>query len=60
MSHSGMGENPRLPGEDFSKPILRGEIALRLRELIREICASHDVQIVKGHVRPDHVHLMAN
>ena len=42
----------------YRKPILRGEIALRLRDLIREICGSHDVQIVKGHVRPDHVHLM--
>ena len=42
----------------YRKPVLRGEVALRLRALIREICASHDVQIVKGHVRPDHVHLM--
>ena len=41
----------------YRKPILRGEVALRARELIREICASHDVQIVEGHVRPDRVHL---
>ena len=42
----------------YRKPILRGEIALRARELIREICLAHDVRIVKGHVRPDYVHLM--
>ncbi|MCA9598218.1 MAG: transposase [Myxococcales bacterium] len=29
------------------------------RELIREICRTHDIVIVKGHVRPDHVHLLA-
>jgi putative transposase len=42
----------------YRKPALKGDIALRARELIREICASEDVGIVKGHVRPDHVHLM--
>ena len=42
----------------YRKPVLRGAIALRVRELIREICGSEEVEIVKGHVRPDHVHLM--
>ena len=42
----------------YRKPVLHGDVALRLRELIRQICASEDVVIVKGHVRPDHVHLM--
>jgi len=42
----------------YRKPVLRGEIALRLRELIREICRTHDVEILKGHVGPDHVHLL--
>ena len=41
----------------YRKPMLRGEIGLRLRELIREICRTHDIEIIKGHVRPDHVHL---
>ena len=30
----------------------------RLRELIREICKTYDVEILKGHIRPDHVHLL--
>ena len=40
------------------KLALVGEVGLRLRELIREICKTHDVEIIKGHVRPDHVHLL--
>jgi putative transposase len=42
----------------YRKPVLRGDIAKRARELIREICGSEDVKIVKGHVSPDHVHLL--
>ena len=42
----------------YRKPVLRGDIALRVRELIRRICQDHDVEIIKGHVRPDHVHLL--
>ncbi len=42
----------------YRKPVLRGDIALRLRDLIREICRSLDVEILRGHVRPDHVHLL--
>ena len=26
--------------------------------MVREICKSHDIVILKGHVRPDHVHLL--
>jgi putative transposase len=42
----------------YRKPVLRGEIARRLRDLIREICRTKDIEILKGHVRPDHVHLL--
>ena len=41
----------------YRKPVLKGDIAKRARELIREICVSEDVEIVKGHIQPDHVHL---
>ena len=40
------------------KPYFRGDVGLRLRELIREICRNHDVLILSGHVRPNHVHLL--
>ena len=42
----------------YRKSILRGEVGTRLRDLVREICKSHDIVILKGHVRPDHVHLL--
>jgi len=38
--------------------VLRGDVALRARELIREICASREVQILRGVVAPDHVHIL--
>jgi putative transposase len=42
----------------YRKPVLRGDVGVKLRELIREICRSLDIEILKGHVRPDHVHLL--
>ena len=42
----------------YRKPVLRGEVALRVRELTRQICGQHDIEILKGHIRPDHVHLL--
>jgi putative transposase len=42
----------------YRKPALRGVVGERVRELIREICRGMDIEIVRGHVRPDHVHLM--
>ena len=42
----------------YRKPALRGDVALRARGLIREICRANEIEILKGHVRPDHVHLL--
>ena len=42
----------------YRKPVLRGEIGRYLREKIRDVCKKNDVEIMKGHVRPDHVHLL--
>ena len=44
----------------YRKPVLQGEIATRARELIREICRSYDVEIIKGHLSRDHVHLLVS
>jgi putative transposase len=40
--------------------ILRGEMARRARDVIRDICMQHDVIILKGHVSRDHVHLFVS
>ncbi|MBI3892696.1 MAG: IS200/IS605 family transposase [Candidatus Wallbacteria bacterium] len=45
-------------GPKYRKPVLRGEVALRVRELVREFCKSLEIEIVQGHVRPDHAHLL--
>jgi len=37
-----------------------GEVATRVRDLIRDICAQHEVQIMKGPVAKDPVHLMVS
>jgi putative transposase len=42
------------------KPVKVSPIGKRARELIREICGSHDVQILKGHISKDHVHLLVS
>jgi putative transposase len=44
----------------YRKPVLTGEIANRVRELIREICRSNEVGILKGHVAKDHVHIFVS
>jgi len=40
--------------------VLKGDIAMRVRSIIREVCMSFDVKIVKGVVSKDHVHLMVS
>lgn len=37
-----------------------GLVAERVRELIRGICKEHEVEILKGHVSKDHVHLFVS
>ena len=40
--------------------VLRGEVAERARELIRQICMSRDIKILKGHVSVDHIHILVS
>jgi len=44
----------------YRKPVLGKEIGNRVRDLIRMVCTSLDVEIVKGHISRDHVHLMVS
>jgi putative transposase len=37
--------------------VLKGDVQLRCRDLIRQVCDSMDVRILKGVVSKDHVHL---
>lgn len=40
--------------------VLRGEIALRTRDLLRQICEGREVLIVQGSVSPDHVQMLVS
>lgn len=44
----------------YRKKVMVGLVAQRVRELIRGICKEHEVEIIKGHVSKDHVHLFVS
>jgi putative transposase len=44
----------------FRKPIMGGEVGLRVREIIRRICREEGSEILRGHVSKDHVHLFVS
>jgi putative transposase len=41
----------------YRYPVLSGDIALRLRDLVRGICFQYQVDIIRGSVGVDHVHI---
>jgi len=44
----------------FRKPVRFGSVDSRLRDLIREICKSMDIEITRGHVSKDYVHIFVS
>jgi putative transposase len=40
--------------------VLTGDVQIRVRELIRQICQQHDLMILKGHVSKDHIHILVS
>jgi putative transposase len=38
--------------------VLRGEVAERARDLIRQICQAREVSTIRGAISPDHVHVL--
>ena len=44
----------------YRKPLLTGEVSLRLRELVREVCRTNDIDILEGAVSRDHVHILVS
>jgi putative transposase len=38
--------------------ILRGRVAERARDLVRQICEAREVAIIRGAVSPDHIHML--
>ncbi len=44
----------------YRKAVLTGQVAFRLRELVREVCRTNDIEILQGHVSRDHVHILVS
>ena len=44
----------------YRKQVLSGLVGERIRELVRQICKEHDVEILRGHVSKDHVHMFVS
>ena len=44
----------------YGKPVIAGIIAERCRELVRQVCKENEVEIIKGHVSKDHIHLLVS
>ena len=40
--------------------VLAGDVGIRARDLIRQVCQSREVEIIKGHISGDHVHLFVS
>ncbi len=40
--------------------VLTGEVAERVRELVRQTCEAFEIRIVKGVVSKDHVHILVS
>ena len=40
--------------------MLVGPVGIRLRELVREVCRTNDIEILQGHVSRDHVHILVS
>jgi len=40
--------------------VLTGDVALRLRELVRQTCEAFEIQIIKGVVSNDHVYIFVS
>ncbi|HEY4307920.1 MAG TPA: IS200/IS605 family transposase [Pirellulales bacterium] len=42
----------------YRKPLLVDAVGVRLRELVREICRTNELEILEGSVSRDHVHVL--
>jgi len=40
--------------------VLNGDVRLRVREIIRQVCAENGVEIIKGVLSNDHVHMFVS
>ena len=44
----------------YRYPVLEGEVSQRVKALIMEICRKQEVEILKGHMSKEHLHLLVS
>ena len=44
----------------YRKRVLSGQVPLRLRELVREVCKTHEIETLRGHVSTEHAHVLVS
>ena len=44
----------------YRKRVLLGQVAIRTRDIIRQVAAEHEINIITGKVTCDHVHLFVS
>ena len=44
----------------YRKKVLTGEIAIRARDILRQIAMEHEIDIISGKVSSDHVHVFVS
>ena len=44
----------------YRKRVMTGEVAIRVRDLLRQIAMEHELQIISGKVARDHVHVFVS
>ena len=44
----------------YRKRVLTGKVAERTRDLLRQVCMEHEVDIISGKVSSDHVHIFVS
>ena len=44
----------------YRKPVLTNPVGKRVRDLLRLICTSLDVEVVQGHISRDHIHMLVS
>ena len=42
----------------YRKGVLVGEVGIRLRALVREVCRTYEIEILQGSISRDHVHVL--
>ena len=56
-AHKNRSKGPSGMDPQYRKPVLTGDIAIRVRDLIRQIAMEHELKIISGKVASDHIHV---